>query len=290
MNFTEAKMLHQKDYFKGWYFKCCTDNQTIAFIPAFHIRSHKETASLQIITNDAAFNIPFNFLKYQENPLSAKLGSCIFSEKGIKLNINTDKLTANGALKFSNLSPIRYDIMGPFKFIPFMQCRHSVFSMKHQINGHLTINGQQYIFKNGIGYMEGDFGTSFPERYIWTQCHFKNGSLMLSAADIPLFGFHFTGIIGVVILGGKEYRIATYLGAKVKHISKDTVIIKQGDFQLTAKLLKKNAQSLYAPVNGQMSRTIHESISCKAYYNFSYRGKMLCEFISDKASFEFEYN
>lgn len=283
-------MLNQNDYFKGWYFKCCADNQTIAFIPAFHRSNHKETASLQIITNDAALNMPFDFLKYQENPLSAKLGNCIFSEKGIKLNIHTDKLTANGTLKFSKLSPIQYDIMGPFKFVPFMQCRHSVFSMKHRIDGQLTINGQQYIFKNGIGYIEGDCGTSFPKRYIWTQCHFKNGSLMLSVADIPLSGVHFTGIIGIVLLNEKEYRIATYLGAKVTHISRNSVTVKQGNFQLTASLIEKNAHPLYAPDNGQMSRTILESASCKAYYRFSYKEKILCEFTSKRASFEFEYN
>ena len=43
---------------------------------------------------------------------------------------------------------------------------------------------------------------------------------MLSIADIPMMGFHFTGIIGFVLIGEKEYRIATYLGAKVKHIGK----------------------------------------------------------------------
>lgn len=52
----------QKDYFKGWYFKCSNDAQTIAFIPAFHRSGHNETASLQIITDDAAFNLPFDFL------------------------------------------------------------------------------------------------------------------------------------------------------------------------------------------------------------------------------------
>ena len=44
----------QKDYFKGWYFKCSNDTQTIAFIPAFHRTEHRETASLQVITDDAA--------------------------------------------------------------------------------------------------------------------------------------------------------------------------------------------------------------------------------------------
>ncbi len=282
-------MLNQKDYFKGWYFKCCTENKTIAFIPTFHYENHTETASLQIITNDGAFNVPFNFLKYHEKPLSVKLCNCIFSEKGVKLHVRTNNLTAYGTLKFSRLSPIRYDIMGPFQFVPFMQCRHSVFSMKHRIDGQLTINEQQYIFKNGIGYIEGDCGVSFPNRYIWTHAAFSQGSIMLSVADIPILGLHFTGIIGIVLQNGREYRIATYLGAKVKHISNDTVIVKQGDYQLIAKLLEKNAHPLSAPDNGRMCRTIYESVSCKAYYKFSCKGKIFCELISDMASFEFEY-
>lgn len=112
---------------------------------------------------------------------------------------------------------------------------------------------------------------------------------MLSVADIPFLGFHFTGIIGVVLLNGKEYRIATYLGAKVKRIDKNTVTVKQGDFQLTAKLIQKNEHQLYAPDNGRMCRIIHESASCKAYYQFSHKDEILCEFISERASFEFEY-
>ena len=50
-------------------------------------------------------------------------------------------------------------------------------AMKHQVNGQITVNGQIYKFQNGIGYIEGDRGYSFPERYIWTQCCFNDGSL-----------------------------------------------------------------------------------------------------------------
>lgn len=113
---------------------------------------------------------------------------------------------------------------------------------------------------------------------------------MLSIADIPLFGFHFTGIIGIVMVNGKEYRLATYLGAKIKYIGENTVIVKQGEYCLTSKLIKKNPYPLYAPTNGKMSRIIHESASCKAYYRFSCHGKILCEFISNMASFEYEFD
>lgn len=279
----------QKDYFKGWYFKCSNDAQTIAFIPAFHRNGHNETASLQIITDDAAFNLPFDSLKFREKPLAIRIGDSVFSEKGIRLNFRTDKLMAHGTLRFGKLSPLRYDIMGPFQFVPFMQCRHSVCSMRHRVDGQLTINGQIYHFQNGIGYIEGDCGSSFPKRYIWTQCSFPAGSLMLSVADIPLYGLHFTGIIGVVMLNGKEHRIATYLGARVQHTGKNTVTVRQGDYVLTAKLLTKNAHPLLAPDHGNMIRTIHESASCRACYRFSYKEKILYEFTSDRASFEFEY-
>ena len=173
--------------------------------------------------------------------------------------------------------------------VPFMQCKHSVYSMKHKIDGQIIINDQSLDFRDGIGYIEGDCGRSFPCRYIWTQCCFENGSLMLSVADIPFLGFSFTGIIGVVLIGNKEYRIATYLGAKLKEIGENTVTVKQENYLFTAKLIEKNGQPLYAPDNGVMNRTIHESASCKAYYCFSYKGKTICEFTSDRASFEFEY-
>lgn len=179
--------------------------------------------------------------------------------------------------------------MGPFHYVPFMQYRHSVYSMRHSVEGQITVNGKKLDFQNGVGYIEGDSGSSFPNQYIWTQCCFENGSLMLSVADIPLLGFHFTGIVGVVLLKGKEYRIATYLGAKIRHIGKDIVTVSQGDYEFTAKFIKKKAQPLYAPVNGAMNRIIHESASCKAYYKFSYKDKILYEFTSDRASFEFEY-
>lgn len=281
--------MQQKNYFKGWYFKCSNENKTIALIPAFHRNNQKEMASLQVITDDVVCNIPFQFLQYRENPLTVKIGENVFSENGIRLNIKNNKISVSGTLRFSSLSPIRYDIMGPFRFVPFMQCRHSVCSMQHRLDGQITVNGQQYVFKNGIGYMEGDCGSSFPKEYIWTQCHFHNGSLMLSAADIPLLGIHFTGIIGVVLLNKKEHRIATYLGAKVTHMGRNFVTVKQGNYQLTAKLLRQNAQPLAAPNHGLMNRTIHESSSCKAYYQFSYKNKILLEFTSDRASFEFEY-
>lgn len=215
-------------YFKGWYFKCSTEDKTIAFIPAYHYSNGKKSASLQIITDDKAFNIPFGTLEYSEKPLYVKISDCIFSDKGITLDFQDNDLTLKVTLYFKDLAPIRYDIMGQFKYVPLMKCRHRVYSMLHSINGEIKVNNHFFKFEKGLGYIEGDCGCSFPQKYIWTQCCFKNNSLMLSLVDIPFLGFPFTGIIGVVLLGGKEYIIATYLGAKIKQIGENSVTVKQG--------------------------------------------------------------
>lgn len=86
--FTKAR-LSNIGYFKGWYFKCSTKDKTIAFIPACHYSNNKKSASLQIITDDKVFNIPFEKLEYQENPLYVKIGNCVFSHERIILNFQS---------------------------------------------------------------------------------------------------------------------------------------------------------------------------------------------------------
>ncbi len=275
--------------FYGWYLKCQSNTQTLAVIPAVHQKGHNRTCSIQIITDSSTWTVIFPADEFQKRKKHIFIGKNQFGEKGIRLAVNTPELTIKGSLKFGTLLPLKYDIMGPFALVPFMECRHSVWSMKHSVNGAMTINGQEYLFQNDCGYWEGDRGRSFPKEYLWTQCCFKNGSLMLSVADIPIGAFHFTGIIGVIFWQGKEYRLATYLGAKVKLLQNRIVRIVQGDFELEARLLEADGQVLKAPKKGNMIRTIHENAACQAFYRFWKNGKILFEFETDKASFEYEY-
>ena len=95
---------------------------------------------------------------------------------------------------------------------------------------------------------------------------------MLSVADIPMAGIRFNGIIGAMLWQGKEYRIATYLGAKVARIQNKTVRVMQGNLELEVRLLEDSKQPLKAPAKGNMVRTIHESASCRAFYRFCKKG------------------
>lgn len=287
-HFMEAK--NMRDFFYGWYLKSQSDTQTLAVIPALHQTGRKRTCSIQVITDDNAWTVTFPADEFHRVGKYISIGENIFGERGVRLSVNTPKLCIKGKLTFGPRSPLKYDIMGPFALVPFMECRHRVFSMGHLVNGRVLINGQKYIFRNAVGYWEGDRGRSFPKEYLWTQCCFPGGSLMLSVAEIPLGRIHFTGIIGVVLWHGKEYRLATYLGARVVQLEDGRVRIAQGDLELEAKLLEPAEKSLKAPTKGSMVRTIHESVSCQACYRFVKKGGTFFEFETDRASFEYEYH
>ena len=279
------------NFFSGWYFKCQNKEQTLALIPAVHSFNGKKGASLQIITDDSYFYLPLDHrrLKINKHEPYAACAPSFFTPHGIKLNLSTHSLRAFGKLSFSHFTPLRYDIMGPFNLVPFMECRHNIFSMRHRLDGSLTINEQTYTFHNSLGYIEGDRGHSFPKEYLWSHCFFADGSLMLSVAHIPLGPINFTGIISVIILNKKEYRLATYLGAKLLKLQNREVVIRQGDLTLTASLLAGSSYPLRAPVFGEMSRTIKESASSLAYYHLTKGSQTLLEFKSPRASFEYEY-
>lgn len=217
------------------------------------------------------------------------LGESLFSPRGIRLRLQDEGLEAQGELTFGPLSPVSGDIMGPFRLVPFMECRHSVSSMEHTVSGSVTVNGTVYDFHQGRGYIERDRGRSFPRHYLWTQCFFPGGSLMLSAAEVPLGNIRFTGVIGVIYAHGRQYRLGTYLGARAEEIGCGAVTVRQRDLVLSARLIQHRAVPLAAPVRGSMDRTIREGLSCRAAYRCTVGGRPLFDLECDNASFEYEY-
>lgn len=163
-----------------------------------------------------------------------------------------------------------------------MECRHSIISLDHDVEGEFKINGQVVNLTGGKGYAEGDRGHSFPENYTWIQCNsFKHDddpcSVMLAIAKVPFMRRHFTGCICIVYWQGKEYRLATYKGVRILKNSLECIEIEQGRFRLQITVSPEAGHELFAPDKGNMNRFIHESPNCKARFRF---------FIDDRESFD----
>lgn len=216
----------------------------------------------------------------------AVLGQNIFCEKGLRLAVDEPGLRAAGEMRFGPLSPPAYDVMGPFCAVPFMQCRHRVASVAHSLSGRLEVNGR--VFDGGRGYIEGDRGRSFPAGYLWTQCLFEGGSLVLAVADVPLGPAAFRGVIALVRLNGREWRLASYLGARVTALGGGATV-RQGSLCLTARRLGGPGRALRAPAAGAMERTVRENLACPAFYRLTKGIRVLLELAAENASFEYEF-
>ncbi|MDD5937238.1 MAG: tocopherol cyclase family protein [Clostridiales bacterium] len=287
-------------YFEGWYFKHQDEKTTISFIPGIQYdKNCSATAFIQVITQNETYYISYPISNFYADTKSLfiRIGKNIFSEQGIAIDIdetdvNGKALKVRGNFFYQQLMPLPYSIMGPFRLCN-VPCKHEVISMRHRVMGELMINDQRICMKHGIGYIESDYGSSFPNDYFWTQYNCRkstNPQIFLSVATIPYGWKEWIGTIAVINYNHRQYRFATYLGAKVLIIRKDLAIIQQGKYILLVHMTPKKAQDLKAPVQGTMSRIIREEIECTIRYEMYEGRNKLFDFTTNQASMEYQTN
>ena len=186
---------------------------------------------------------------------------------------------------------LRPGIMGWYRYVPAMECYHGVISSGHMLDGSLEYENEVIDFQEGSGYIEKDWGTSFPSSYIWMQSNSfkeKDHSFMLSVARIPWFGSYFRGFLGFLDLGTKIITFSTYTKAKLIIESQDeksvSILIegngsgwnnslKKGEF-IKVSASREAVGLLMAPETGSMDRRIGESIDAKLTVEY-FRNKEL---------------
>lgn len=274
----------KKKYFEGWYFKVVNADETraFAFIPgiAMDEKGNKQ-AFIQVLDGkkrtaqyhkfDAASFIP------AVREFHVDIGDNSFSEKRMKFSMPELK----GELNFSGNIPwpkpfYSPGIMGPFAFVPFMQCYHGIVSMDHSIMGELEIRGEKINFDNGRGFIEKDWGHSFPSAYFWMQSnHFTEAgiSFKASVAKIPWIRKSFTGFIAGLWLKGKLFRFTTYNRTKLKRSFADKdkveIVLENKKYLLEITAYRDHATALASPILGLMDGRIEESMTASVLVNLS---------------------
>jgi tocopherol cyclase len=297
-----------RSYFEGWYFKVVdnTEGYALAFIPGISLGKSGEAHSfIQVLDGKklrtAYHRFDTDAFQPDETRFSLQLADNQFTTNCIKLNLPD----IQGELTFKNTTPwVKMlgapGIMGWYSFVPFMECYHGIVSLDHSIEGSLTIEGKTVDFTNGRGYIEKDWGTSFPRGWFWMQSnHFfeKNGenmahsnipnsfgtegvSLIASVAHIPFLGSFFIGYIVGFWFKNKLYRFATYTGAKMKarldgnHIQ---LSFKDSRFRLEIEATKAGTGNLVAPLNGEMTGKVSESLQAVLHVRFYEKENLIFE-------------
>ena len=270
--------LNKTRYFEGWYFKHVSANRehVFSFIPGISLTKKNKHAFIQFIdgvSGETSYvSYPLSDFRYSEKDFELWIGDSYFSENGIKLRINSPELEAIGEIGYTDL--VKYPssifspgIMGWYSFVPFMECKHGIGSVLHNLSGSVKLNANETNFADGTGYIEKDWGTSFPESWIWLHCNTfeePDCSFTFSVAKIPWLGSFFIGHICFLYLKGRFYLFATYNKSKITQLqfSDNTLEIElqRKNYVLQVSGIQKRSGELKAPAIGEMNRVIKESV------------------------------
>ncbi|HSN58438.1 MAG TPA: tocopherol cyclase family protein [Clostridiaceae bacterium] len=298
-----------KNYFEGWYFKLSdeTGGNSLAVIPGVSYGESKDDrhAFIQVLDESSRKSHYFRFdissFCYSESEFSISIGGSSFGRNGIFLDIDEDGFAIRGSLEFKDIVPFPKTIynpgvMGPFSFIPFMECFHGVVNIASRIEGSLTVDGKETEFTGGRGYIEKDWGRSFPEWWIWLHSdrfEREDVQFMFSVAKIPWLGMHFTGFLSFLRVGGELYRFATYTGAKIKLLESSDgnlkIVVRDRKYSLVISGRYEGSSVLKAPAQGRMLRDIRESVSSEVHVSLKEnKGRIIFEGTGRNAGMEIE--
>jgi tocopherol cyclase len=298
-------------YFEGWYFKVISPDEehAMAFIPGISMGENGEQhAFIQVMDGKACTAEYHRFdaadFRPSEHAFEVWVGNNFFSSNKIILDLPG----ISGEIQFKNTTPWPKmmgapGIMGWYSFVPFMECNHGIVSLNHGLEGELRISAAGEIdretqshpvnFTGGKGYIEKDWGRSFPRAYVWMQSnHFDTSdraSLMASAAHIPWLGSHFIGFISGMWLEDRLFKFATYTGArKFLKIEGENVELVFKNPKTELRILAKQAPgtALISPLSGEMKGKIQESLQATLQVELLENGQRIFEGTGRNAGLE----
>jgi hypothetical protein len=268
-------------YFEGWYFKIvdASEGARYAIIPGISLSPgdggpHSFVQVLDGATGQTLYQrYSTEAFAARRDRLEVHVGPNHFTASGMSLNIATTSLTLQGDVQIHGLRPwpvriLSPGIMGWYGWVPRMECYHGVLSFDHTLGGGLQTADQYVDFSGGRGYIEKDWGQSFPSAWVWTQTnHFGTPGISLTAsiAMIPWIGHAFPGFIVGFHYQGTLVRFATYTGARTTRlqVTDDVVDWTMEDAVYRLRLIGHRAESgaLRGPSKVDMGRPVPETLS-----------------------------
>jgi hypothetical protein len=275
----------RRRYFEGWYFKCVDgeERRALAAIPgvSYSVDGRRTQSFVQVIREGGStrfFDYAADAFSFDTAPpFRIAVGPNTFSEDGMTLDLRDESGEITGTVVFGPwrpwpVTPRAPGIMGWYRYVPRMECYHGVLSMDHELRGRLVVDGDDLSFDGGRGYIEKDWGRSFPSSWVWLQSnHFGRPgvSVTCSVAKIPWFRGSFVGHIAGLLLDGRLHRFATYTGAVLAAVETSPggahIVLRDAREELTVEAEGAAIGALKAPVLGAMEGRADEALGATVH-------------------------
>ncbi|MBL8133996.1 MAG: hypothetical protein JNL42_19195 [Anaerolineae bacterium] len=279
-------------FFEGWYFKAISPDRSSRFavIPGIFLSDDRERhhAFIQVFDGVSGavgyHRFPAEAFQVSRQGFDLRIGANRFTLEGITLDIADDQGVVQGELRFGmaipwTVTPREPGVMGWFGWMPFMECYHGILGFDPAVSGALSVNGATHNFNGGRGYIEKDWGKSFPGGWAWMQTnHFEQPGVSFTAsiAIVPFLGRWFPGFLAGVWHEGRLYKFATYTGARTEKlaISDHHVEWVLRDRSMRLEVLAERAESsiLPGPNRADMSTRVPETLQASIAIRLSVLG------------------
>ena len=158
--------------------------------------------------------------------------------------------------------------MGPLSFIPKVECKHDVITIQSQVNGYLKYKDRTIEYENSCGYIEKNWGLSFPKKYIWLHANQFNNpqlSLQFAIARPKWLLFRPQVYIGYIknskLIHFGSHRLSF---ARVKTNGNQVVIkLQKLSYKVTIQVTNETPIDLIGPKEGKLQNKISEYLNSK---------------------------
>jgi tocopherol cyclase len=295
-------------FFEGWYYKMVSASRQhrYAVIPGIFLSDDPDHhhAFIQVfdgLSGHATYHrFPASAFHAAQDGFHVRIGTNEFTQDRLCLDIADDQRIVRGELAFNGvigwpITPLSPGIMGPFGWLSFMECYHGVLGLDHAVEGVLEVDGERIDFTAGRGYIEKDWGQSFPSGWVWMQSnHFTQPgtSLTASIANIPFMGTHFIGAIVGFWHHGSLHRFTTYLASKTErlHIDDQHVqwTLRNATHRIDIRAERADATPLPGPDKIEMGKRVPETLRSRIHVELTAlrTGEVLFNDMGDCAGLE----
>lgn len=290
-NFHYHDLLHEPgNRFEGWYFKVvdAEERQPYAFIAGVFLGEDRH-AFVQVLDGRMGRSWYHRFdvreFSADRHRFDVRIGKNRFHAGGMELDLERSDPGAGHVMKghisfgawthwpSSFLSP---GAMGPYSFVPFIQCNHGLLSLDNELRGSLEAEGERISYDGGRGYLEKDWGSSFPKGYTWAQSnHFEEPGIAVTAAvaTSPWLTTNVRGFIVGFLFEGTVHCFRTYLGAVIERLQVSEthmqLRLRNRSHRLQLKVKKSAGAVLMAPYEGKMRERVAETMDSTIDLRFS---------------------
>lgn len=254
-------------FFEGWFQKVFSTqhNASFLFIYGYATRnSNDKFGFLQVLIPNQTPEIvyfPKDEVSCDVDHHIFRMGNNMFTTESIR--VSTSDLGID--LKLLNTHPVRSfkNSMGYTYYIPNLPCYHSVLNISQTVSGEIQHKGQCYVLDNEMGYLEKNWGASFPERYFWVHAVDPNDpgvSLLFSRAEIMWLGKTFIKHVGHLRFDGNQIDLRELKNFTFSNIinspENQTIQIRSVSVQLDIAIKFGTNVLFQGPKGGELSRVI----------------------------------